>query len=197
VGPAGSPVPRWTLTRYAWTRPLPLSSAVHGVPPAPSEGEGPTVKRTRTNFRLFVRKCLCHPAQIPAKIGVREKHQVPSFDVPFGLTPRGFVVQSTGETTEKQRSSHLPSFVACHPAAAYNLSVDVAQATLVCEVATAFPFQGVWGIPPAAGGKRLKTKKRLRVPPGLPAFIISWCTASPPRLAWQGTGTGTRGGDCV
>jgi len=42
----GSPVPRWTLTRYGPDDPYSLSSAFHGVPPTPIEGEGPTMKRT-------------------------------------------------------------------------------------------------------------------------------------------------------
>ena len=43
----GFPVPRWTLTPlWPGRYPYSLSSAFHRVPPAPIEGEGPTMKRT-------------------------------------------------------------------------------------------------------------------------------------------------------
>ena len=77
----------------------------------------------------------------------------------------------------------LPSFVACHPAAAYNLPGGVPKWTLgfpfsgglgdapcrrrqqnarrtsgIVKITQASPFQGVWGIPPAAGGKRTQVE---------------------------------------
>ena len=94
---------------------------------------------------------------------------------------------------ETPASPHLPSFVACHPAAAYNLPGGVPKWTLgfpfsgglgdapcrrrqqnarrtsgIVKITQASPFQGVWGIPPAAGGKRLKKQKAFARPPRAP-----------------------------
>ena len=118
---------------------------------------------------LFVRKCLCHPAQMPAKIQVRQKQ--PSLMSHLACHPVSLWYH-VRETNEKQRSPHLPSFVACHPAAAYNLSVDVAQASLICEVATAFPFPGGLGDTPSRRRQKIEKTKSVCASPRAPVLYF-------------------------